>query len=119
MGDDPMTTDQKDEVQYFKCLADPLSGGYFTLTFRGFTTERIEYNDEAETIQARLNALPSVAHALVRYEGLATTACSETGSAEGENPIQVTFLRDHGDLPHLLSIDPTTHTHPPPDFVFA
>ena len=116
-GDDPLTTDQDDERQYFKCLEDPTDlTGYFTLTFRGFTTEPIYYNDEAETVQTRLNALPSVKMATVRYEGSITTACSGSGDP---NPIQVTFLRELGDLPHLLSIDPSTHTHPPPNFVFA
>lgn len=114
-GDDPMTTDQDDEVQYFKCLEDPASSGSFTLTFRGYTTEPITYSAEAEVIQTRLNALPSVQHALVRYEGTPTTACSNTDA----NPIQVTFLRDFGDLPHLLSLDPDTQVHPPANFVFA
>lgn len=49
-----MTSDQRDETQAFKCLEDPTTSGTFTLTFRGETTEPINYNDGAERVETLL-----------------------------------------------------------------
>jgi hypothetical protein len=83
------------EVQTVTISGSP-TGGSFTLTFDGDTTDAIAFNAAASTVQARLRALDSVGGANVKV----------TGSAGG--PYTVTFQNDLADedVP-ALTADPS------------
>lgn len=56
-GDDPGTYNDHSEVQLLKCTANT---GYFTLTFRQFTTPNIPVNASRALLQQYLSNLPSI-----------------------------------------------------------
>lgn len=75
-GDDPLTGWAEDpsgrqfnEKQRLACRA---SGGHFTLTFRGVSTAYINYDDDAETLARKLEALPTLS------SGVAVTSAGGT-----------------------------------------
>lgn len=88
-ADDPTTainpdqTVDTDEVQTVTITGSP-TGGTFTLTFDGDTTDTIAYNAASSTVQTKLRALDSVGGANVNV----------TGSAGG--PYTVTFVNELG-----------------------
>jgi hypothetical protein len=63
-GDDPLTVDQKNEVQLLMVTlpeaAVATSSDWFTLQFRGATTQRIYATDDEATVKARLEALATI-----------------------------------------------------------
>jgi len=81
-GDDPMTENQLNEIQYFQCdLNDEEERkSSFYICWRGGCTDSIMWNDSESTIQNKLNSLQAMRD--VRY--------SETDVA-----IEVTFLESH------------------------
>ncbi|KAG9400716.1 hypothetical protein AC1031_010155 [Aphanomyces cochlioides] len=93
-GSDPYESGKVDEVQSITCLGD---GGWFTLTFRQYTTSKIAASADAATVQAALEALPSIRSAIVSFSGGASTVCSSSGVV---STVQFTFTQ--GDLPLLV-----------------
>lgn len=104
-GDDPLTGTTSDvtngvqtnEVQRVLCMA---TGGTFTLSFRGKTTEDIPYDADVSEVTAYLEALTTVDNAYytaidVDFDDAA--ACSVSG-----NTFSVQFLQNFGDLPKLV-----------------
>uniref|UniRef100_A0A6V1QSW3 EGF-like domain-containing protein n=1 Tax=Heterosigma akashiwo TaxID=2829 RepID=A0A6V1QSW3_HETAK len=107
-GDDPLTGTAFDpdgleynEQQKLKCTAN---GGYFTLSFRGETTARLQNDASPDDMEEALKALSSVTDEGVTVEG-ADPVCSFTGATTF-----VTFTQDFGDVP-LLWPDTTALTH--------
>ncbi|GAB9470665.1 hypothetical protein Gpo141_00007905 [Globisporangium polare] len=99
-GDDPLTGTiqdpsgiQRNEKQRVNCKA---TGGSFTLTFRGYTTEPILASDSPSTVRAKLVAMPSINAATVTFSGITIVACTAIG-----NDISIEFTQDFGDLPNL------------------
>ncbi|KAH9187062.1 hypothetical protein AeNC1_010961 [Aphanomyces euteiches] len=93
-GSDPYESGEVDEVQSITCLGD---GGWFTLTFRQYTTSKIAASANVATVQAALEALPSIRSAIVSFSGGASTVCSSAGVV---SKVQFTFTQ--GDLPLLV-----------------
>ncbi|KAJ0395632.1 hypothetical protein P43SY_003288 [Pythium insidiosum] len=100
-GDDPLTGTiqdpnglQRNERQRVSCRA---TGGSFTLTFRGFTTEPILASDSAATVRAKLEALVSIRAVRVTFGGITIVACTAIG-----NDISIEFTQNFGDLPDIL-----------------
>ena len=103
-GDDPLTGTvadvamQYNEQQLVTCKAD---GGTFTLAFRNAHTQPIAYDADVETLQAALEAIPSIfsdynVATSVAFEG--DVACAKNG-----NEITVQFLQNFGtNLPLLV-----------------
>jgi hypothetical protein len=111
-GDDPLTGTirdpngiQRNERQSVTCRA---TGGSFTLTFRGFTTEPILASDSRDAVRRKLVALPSIRAATVTFGGITLVACTAIG-----NDISVEFTQDFGDLPDM-QVDGTQLTHTTP-----
>ncbi|KAF0691567.1 Aste57867_17235 [Aphanomyces stellatus] len=107
-GDDPLTGTiydpaglQYNEKQIVMCKA---TGGFFTLTYRGQTTQPIVPTDTAATVQAKL-ALTTIHGVAVSYSGITTQACTVLG-----NNIIIEFTQDFGDLPSMVG-DPSQLTH--------
>jgi hypothetical protein len=130
-GDDPLTGTaidpagvQRNEVQTFTCRAD---GGFFTLSFRGFTTAPVYWNDDLAELQAKLLALPSLRGADIETAStagvctpagnliqvtppppfLSLSSCSDhprtlISAAQLPDACQVRFTQDFGDLPLLV-----------------
>jgi hypothetical protein len=101
-GDDPLTgiiSDsnglQFNEKQSIECKA---TSGYFTVTFKGATTEHINFDDKREVVAAKINALPTITEVDITYLTQSTTkACTSLG-----NTITVEFIQDFGDQPLML-----------------
>jgi hypothetical protein len=100
-GDDPLTGTvrdakgvQFDEKQEVTCKA---TGGTFTLSFRGMTTEPINFDDPIDAITAKFNALDSTGGATVSFAGITSVACTSLG-----NVITISFGQDFGDVPLVV-----------------
>lgn len=93
-GDDPMTSGQLDEVQDLYCEDD--GDGYLKLTFREATTTTIAASATVATLQAALEALPTVQKVKVLNLNTTDSVCSVGGQL-----LRVSFLAAHGDLPLL------------------
>lgn len=100
--------EQYNEQQELTCAA---TGGSFTLTFRGFTTQNIAYSATAEDIVDVLQALPSLhgsydTAASVQFASSETQACTLAGHSW-----TVEFLQDFGDVPLLVAgVSKLTHS---------
>lgn len=62
---------QQSEVQQFWLTS--ATGGSYTITFKGDTTLAIQYNDNAATVQARLEALTAIGSGNVTVSGSGTS----------------------------------------------
>lgn len=103
-GDDPLTTGQVNEVQVFKCTRDPDSGDPFTLTYKGETTVEIPVDSSADFVKGALEDLTTLRSVNVLFHASSCqTVCCDDGS--DPNPVTIEFLKDFGDLAHILSID--------------
>lgn len=92
--------EQYNEQQEVTCTA---TGGYFTLTFRDFTTETVAYDASAEDVASALQALPSLYGRYdtavdIQFSATETQACTAAGHSW-----TVEFLQDFGDLPLLVA----------------
>ncbi|CAK4084522.1 unnamed protein product [Aphanomyces euteiches] len=74
-GADPYETGKVDEQQTITCTAD---GGSFTLSFRQYTTASISASANLPTVQAALQALPTIVTATVTFS-TGSTVCSTSG----------------------------------------
>jgi len=119
VGDDPMTESQVNEVQIFECIRDPDTGvaGAFTLTYLGETTAPISASAAADTVAGELEALKSIRDVDVQFHAATctTVCCDDPGDP---NPVRIEFLKDFGDVAHILSLD-ETGAHPALDMSFA
>lgn len=96
-GDDPLTTGQRDEVQYIQCTdADVL--GSVVLTFREKTTVPLTTTATITQVKEALEALDSIGE--VAVEVLNPTGTNSLCTAAG-NTFVVTFRTEHGDLPMI------------------
>lgn len=81
------------EVQRITITGTP-TGGTFTVSFGGFTTTAIAYNASAATVQAALEALPSIGTGNVLCAGGALpgafVSCTFRGALAGRNVAQMT-----------------------------
>lgn len=100
-GDDPLTGNgadvpsnpaQYNEQQQITCKA---GAGTFTLSFRGKTTTAIPFNANTATVQAALEALPTLTSVTVIFSG--AQACTEAGTT-----FTVEFLQEFNSLPKLV-----------------
>merc|ERR1719230_1156531 len=105
-GDDPLTGTTSDtyngvqynEKQLITCTA---SGGTFTLSFRGETTDNIEYDATADEVLDYFEALSTVTndfYTAVDVDFDDDAACSVSG-----NKFTIEFLQDFGDLPSIVA----------------
>ncbi|POM67851.1 LOW QUALITY PROTEIN: Hypothetical protein PHPALM_16068 [Phytophthora palmivora] len=94
-GDDPVTTDQVDEIQVLKCTA---TGGFFRLQYRTSTSTRIPFDATSISLRNILMTSFGFEDPVVEYS-FGTKACSAPASTP--NIITVTFPVDHGDFPPL------------------
>lgn len=119
VGDDPLTGTiqdpngiQRNERHRVNCRA---TGGSFTLTFRGFTTEPILASDSREAVRQKLVALPSIRAATVTFGGITLVACTAIG-----NDMSIEYTQAFGNLPEM-QVDGSrlTHTTVTPTLVFT
>jgi hypothetical protein len=104
-GDDPLTgsilnptptnPSQYNEIQRVSCTA---SRGFFTLTFKGYTTRQIPFNARQTEISNALTALPSINGVKIVMYG--AQACLAQGSA-----FTIEFTQDFGLQPLLIVTD--------------
>ncbi|EEY69975.1 uncharacterized protein PITG_06521 [Phytophthora infestans T30-4] len=94
-GDDPVTTDQVDEIQLIKCIA---TGGVFRLQYRTLTSVDIPFDVTMDDLRDILMISFGFEDLEVEYSS-GTKACSAPGSAE--NIITIAFPLEHGDIPPL------------------
>ncbi|ETO71029.1 hypothetical protein F444_12548 [Phytophthora nicotianae P1976] len=94
-GDDPVTTDQVDELQLLKCTA---TGGIFRLQYRTSTSVDIPFDATSDDLRYILMNSFGFEDPVVEYSS-GTKACSTPGSAD--NIITVNFPIDHGDIPPI------------------
>jgi copper chaperone CopZ len=92
-GDDPGTWGQAQEVQLIQCNA---TSGSVPFTFRGATTVAIQFDADAEEVEAAIEALYTVDDVTVEF-GSGSVFC-DTG---GSNIAAITFTTQHGDVPTL------------------
>jgi hypothetical protein len=97
-GDDPVTTDQVDEVQLLSCTA---TGGVFRLQYRTSTSVDIPFDATPSTLQDILEASFGFEEPVVEFSR-GTQACSAPTSTA--NIITITFPVDHGDIPPLRAV---------------
>ncbi|GMF65671.1 unnamed protein product [Phytophthora lilii] len=97
-GDDPITTDQVDEIQLMKCTA---TGGTFRLQYRTLTSVDIPYNVDANTLRRILMNSFGFEDPEVKYS-IGTKACSP--SSVPANIVIISFPVDHGDIPPLKAV---------------
>jgi len=95
-GDDPWTTGQQNEKVQIVCAA---TGGSFTLTFRGHTTEPISHDAGFGLVKRYLEDLPSVGTVDVTMSSYANGVCG----AGTENTLTIEFRDDFGSLPALYA----------------
>lgn len=111
VGDDPLTVDQVNEKQLLMVTlpfgATASASDWFTLSFNGWTTQRIYAYDSEDTLKTRLENLPSLREVTVTF--LDTANAQVAGYATNDTSctysdaqfISVEFLQDFGDLPPL------------------
>lgn len=96
-GDDPHSPGVP-AIQLLQCKA---TGGYFTLSFRQYTTEHILYNDDFPTLKRKLEALHTIHGVTITATTAGATVC---GSPSATN-LQLTFMQDFGALPSLKIVE--------------
>eukprot|EP00638_Chattonella_subsalsa_P004833 CAMPEP_0117739494 /NCGR_PEP_ID=MMETSP0947-20121206/3781_1 /TAXON_ID=44440 /ORGANISM="Chattonella subsalsa, Strain CCMP2191" /LENGTH=726 /DNA_ID=CAMNT_0005555431 /DNA_START=640 /DNA_END=2820 /DNA_ORIENTATION=+ len=94
-GDDPMTTGGLHEIQSVSCN---LSIGNFSLTFRGQSTEMLQWNTTVEEMQAALLNLTTIGNVSVTMRSNLTSC-----DLSGNDAYQVTFLKELGDVPSMTA----------------
>ena len=101
--------EQYNEQQQLTCAA---TGGSFTLTFRGFTTDAISYSASSEDIVAALQNLPSLYGAYDTAVSVQFSSSStQTACTSGGHSWTIEFLQDFGDLPLLVAgVSKLTHS---------
>lgn len=107
-GDDPLTTNQVDEVQYIRCDYSSTATLAWTLSFKGAVTAPFSGATTAAQLKALLEALPTVGTVGVTYTGLTTTFCNNNNAGtvpSSDNAVAITFLTDHGAQPALVVLD--------------
>jgi len=97
-GDDPLTTEQVNEVQLLKCTANPTGGGSFALYFDGKVSSTISAKATAASLEQALETIDGIGDVTVTYSDGITYACT-TATA---NVISVTFTTSFGSLPALV-----------------
>ena len=97
-GDDPMTPDQKNEVQYFKCMA---TGGTFVLLMAGHASGDIRTGMKEHQLKAALAQSAAITEVDVTYSIDNGTACT----TDSVNVVRIEFTQDFGSLPPLVPLD--------------
>ena len=97
-GDDPMTPDQKNEVQYFKCMA---TGGTFVLLMAGHASGDIRTGMKEHQLKAALEQSAAITEVDVTYSIDNGTACT----TDSVNVVRIEFTQDFGSLPPLVPLD--------------
>lgn len=128
-GDDPMTTGQTNEIQYFRCDVEDTDSKktYFHICWKGECTVPVYWNDDVSTVQEKINALSSVTDsdktdALrgvdVTFEtnGVGTVCAGYVGGADVNwlvyppQIVKVEFRKDFGDLDPIEFVYPRGQT---------
>lgn len=104
-GDNPATRAGRNEIQRLNCKAD---AGTFSISFRGNTTEAINYDDTHDVVEYKLEEIFTLSHVTVQLwqsvspEGLTgSTICSSDGATYAF----IEFLTETGDLPAITTTD--------------
>jgi hypothetical protein len=97
-GDDPMTPGQKNEVQYFKCMA---TGGTFVLLMAGHASGDIRTGMKEHQLKAALEQSAAITEVDVTYSIDNGTACT----TDSVNVVRIEFTQDFGSLPPLVPLD--------------
>lgn len=95
VGDDPMTVSQVDEKQLLRCSS---SGGFFTVTFKGHTSEPIPYNTLLADFEIILQATPGIGDVAVVFSEVGLGVCSSVH----DQVVSITFLEHFGDVDSLV-----------------
>jgi len=105
-GDDPLTGttadpdgSQSNERQLLRCRA---TGGTFTLTFRGETTEPISYGASVAEFQESFEKLTTISSQFGEQATEILFADDEACTASG-NQVVIEFKQDFGDVPLVLA----------------
>jgi hypothetical protein len=103
-----------DEQQTINQVAGDASGGTFTLSFEGFKTTPIAHNADAATVQAALEALPSIGAGNVSCSGGPFPAASVIATFQGnlaKKNVQLIVgdgaLLTGGSAPYVVSVAET------------
>lgn len=130
-GDDVMTTEQVNEIQYIKCDTQNsvFQKTHFYIGFRRHWTRAIHYDDSETDVTRKLEELPSIEKVLVTFQNQSVSAskrvvdpnqgeinvpmaCADDKNGDSNKEAQIIaiqFLRQFGDLPPLIVSSPTPH----------
>ncbi|KAL4093706.1 hypothetical protein PRIC1_011138 [Phytophthora ramorum] len=97
-GDDPVTTDQLDEIQVLKCTA---TGGVFRLQYRTSTSVDIPFDAASSALRDILTTSFGFEDPVVGYSSGDSACSAPTAPA---NVITIAFPVDHGDIPPLRAV---------------
>jgi len=127
-GDDPMTTDDENEVQYFKCDVEDLETKktYFHICWKGECTSPIQWDDTLAVVSEKINALTTITdsdrtdnlpgvHVSFETSNVYTvcggyTALVEPWTVYPPQVVRVEFKKDFGDLDPLEFVFPRAMT---------
>jgi len=123
-GDDPLTTGQENEIQYFRCDVENTESKKtsFHICWRGECTTSISWDESVASVQAKINALSSVTDSdktdnlpgvVLTFETQGVTSVC-AGYTLTVNPwtvyppqiVKVEFKKDFGDLEPLEFVFP-------------
>lgn len=93
-GDDPLTTNQQNEIQIFSCGGV----GYFTLWFRGRESSRIYHHYSAEQVRSAIESTETGSLS-VKFHGGRSACHRENANFEERNVISIEFTSLFGDSP--------------------
>lgn len=77
LGADPYEVGKVNEKQTLACRAE---NGWFSLTFRQYTTPRIAFDATAATLKTALESLPTIDSVIVTFAGGAIKPCGDTAA---------------------------------------
>ncbi|KAL4118496.1 hypothetical protein PRIC2_010821 [Phytophthora ramorum] len=97
-GDDPVTTDQLDEIQVLKCTA---TGGVFRLQYRTSSSVDIPFDAASSALRDILMTSFGFEDPVVGYSSGDSACSAPTAPA---NVITIAFPVDHGDIPPLRAV---------------
>jgi hypothetical protein len=108
-GDNPATRLGRNEIQALNCRAD---SGSFTITFRGNTTEAINFDDTHDVVEMRLEEVFTISHVKIQMllaDQVTAASANAVCSSNGATFAYIEFVTETGDVPALTvtSIDLT------------
>jgi hypothetical protein len=96
VGDDPLTKNQLNDIQYMRCLA---TAGNFLLYFKGYPSPWIPYSATALEVQTALLSISILTGITITFSNPTFPVCGTSS-----NIIKLNFTQQFGALPPLVSM---------------